>query len=86
MGGKHTKKCKGSDMVDDRALPDGGHRDSRRVDNNENQENEDAAAVPEWDCVITTDVVWEHKSDGLEWVNSYVLQEVSAFYASLKLA
>ncbi len=77
MGAKHTKNCKDSGMVD-HVLPDGGHRDSPRVGNDENGENEDAA-VSEWDCVITTDVVWERKSNGLEWVNSYVLLEVRGF-------
>ncbi len=77
MGAKQTNNRKDSDMVD-HVLPDDGHRDSPRADNNENRENEDAA-VSEWDCVITTDVVWERKSDGLEWVNSYVLLEVRGF-------
>ncbi len=81
MGAKHTKKCKDSgtlDHVRDHVLPDGGHTDSPRASNCENRQNEEAD-VPEWNCVITTDVVWGRKSDGHEWVNSYVLLEVRGF-------
>ncbi len=83
MGAKHTKNCNESDTFD-HVLPDSGHRDLPRSSNNENRENE-VDAVPEWDCVIATDVVWEHKSDGHEWVNSYCLLEVRKFSASLKI-
>ncbi len=83
MGAKQTKNCNDSGTFD-HVLPDGGHRDSPSSSNNKNRENE-VDAVPEWDCVFSSDVVWEHMSDGHEWVNSYCLLEVRMFILLCKL-